>query len=240
MASETLKGSTDRIIRLKKKTLKVTDPKLSPSRTIKTNPEPIRTLQKPAPNNPQPQPLVQQPPATSLLGGVQQPAAGLMSNNLEMMQDDNQAQVLVNTKYGSRMMSMREYDAYIQRLEDEERQKQFAKDEEKRIRRENREKRRQEKKEALENEKAKRKDFIVPQAMFGIGQGDPYMKDKVFPPHLYPHLYPEKFPELFPHIYGEQIKKKKALEKAQRDRERQLLLFRDPRARKIPPERLKM
>ena len=143
--------------------------------------------------------------------------------------------MLVKTPYGQRLMSMRDYDNYLARIEQEDKAKAAAQEAEKRMRKEEKEKRRAQKREALEEEKAKRKEFIVPQALFGVGNGgDPYMKDKVFPPHLYPHLYPEKFPELFPHIYGDKIKKKQAQERVKKEMEKELLLFRDPRASKVP------
>lgn len=162
----------------------------------------------------------------------------MLTSTVDPVNDEQQPTVMVKTKYGSRLMTMREYDNYLNRIEDEERQMEAQKQAEKQARRDEREKRRQLKRDELAAEKEKKKDFIVPQALFGVGMsGDPYMKDKVFPPHLYPHLYPDKFPELFPHIYGEQIKKKKELEKATKERNRELILFRDPRASKISPHR---
>lgn len=229
-------ASSNQFIRGQKKTVRVANPKTGSTRVIR----PAPTEQKPAV---QPQVAtsaltnIQPQQPTTLLGG-QQVGGAMMSTGAEQHVDESQPTVMVKTKYGSRLMTMRDYDNYLLRLEEEDRQKEAQKEAELKAKRDEREKRRQQKREELAAQREKKKEFIVPQALFGVGpSNDPYMKDKVFPPHLYPHLYPDRFPELFPHIYGEQLKKQKDLEKATKERNRELILFRDPRASKIPPHR---
>ena len=146
--------------------------------------------------------------------------------------------VLVKTQAGSRMMPMNEYNNYLNDLEREFREDKIRKETEREKRREEREKRRKEIEEKREEMEKSKKNYILPQSLFGkFETDDPYFTDKVFPPHLYPHLYPNKFPELFPHIYGDKIHKMRAKQKKAKQEEEDLYIFKDPRTNNVTKKR---
>jgi len=164
--------------------------------------------------------------------GISPPVASAGGGSVHGEEEDGN--VLVNTPFGQRMMTMREYNQYVKQLEDKYNKDEQMKRAEKEKRRKEREARREAKRKAVEEEKKKQKEYIVPQALFGMG-GE---SEKVFPPHLYPSLYPERFPDLFPHVYGAQLMRDRKRQKAMKVNGEEMLLFRDPRANRVGVERM--
>jgi len=206
-------------------------------------PDPKAAGKKPAPKQIDQQPA---PPPPPLAPAVLNPIGGLImgqTNNLapvqtETAEDRVEPLVLVKTQAGDRMMPMREYDAYLADLEEDFKEEMRRRELDREKRREDRERRRKERDEQREEKEKLKKEFIVPQALFGkFESDDPYFTDKVFPPHLYPHLYPTKFPELFPHIYGDKIERMRAKKKRADLEKEDLFLFKDPRANAVSPQR---
>ena len=149
--------------------------------------------------------------------------------------------VMVKTQAGDRMMPMREYDAYLSALEEDYKEEKRAREQQREKRREERERKRKEIEEKREEKAKQKKEFIVPQELFGkFETDDPFFTDKVFPPHLYPHLYPNKFPELFPHIYGDKIERMRTKKKRAEQEKEELYLFKDPRTNNVSPQRKKV